>query len=117
MPLEAAQSVNSPQSIWQSANDGVGLGGHPLIPEGEGLTVDSISTADSQHVVSLTAATNGDVYVAYVVDGAVVGVDGGTLMAGEAMEFAFPDSGAGDILISFIDEQGRVQAIAESVAP
>ena len=116
MPLEAAQSVNSPQSIRQSAADGVGLGGHPLIPDGEGVTVDSGSVEDDVVVLEMGMGSSGDLYIAYVVDGTVVQEVQDSFDAGE-VEMSLSYAGEGELLISFLDEQGRVQAIAEPVSP
>lgn len=116
MPLEAAQSVNSWQSIRQSASDGVGLGGHPRIPDGEGVTVDSVTVQDETVVLGMTMATAGDLYIAYVVDGSVVQEVNESFEAGD-VEMSLLYAGEGELLISFTDGQGRVQALAESVAP
>ncbi len=116
MPLDAAQSANSPQSIRQSANDGVGLGGHPLVPAGEGVSVEGVTVADGTLTIGMTAATAGDVYVAYVVDGTVVQEVQQTVDAGD-VEITLEDAGEGELLISFVDGQGRVQAIDETVSP
>lgn len=115
MPLEAAQSIHSPQSIRQSASDGVGLGGNPRIPDGEGVTIDSVSVTDGAPVVELSTASAGDLYIVHVVDGAVVAEEQVTLGAGEAHVFTSTAPGGGEVLISFQDEQGRVQALAEPV--
>jgi hypothetical protein len=56
-------------------------------------------------------------YIAYVADGTLVGEHRETLAEGGAQTFSFPGSGEGEILISYIDEEGRVQAIAGSVMP
>jgi LmbE family N-acetylglucosaminyl deacetylase len=117
MPLEAAQSIHSPQSIRQSANDGVGLGGNPVIPDGEGVTIDNVTVADGVPVIELSTASAGDLYIVHVVDGAVVAEETVTLGAGETYAYTLTASGGGEVLISFQDEQGRVQAIAEAFGP
>jgi hypothetical protein len=40
-----------------------------------------------------------------------------TVAADATTEVALPAAGEGEILISFIDEHGHVQAIAETVTP
>jgi len=114
MPLEAAQSVDSPLSILQSAMDGVGLAGDAMIPEGEGLIIEETSTDDGEIGVRVTAQTAGDIHLFQFVDGVVLDQQAQTLSAGESLDYAFP-SEEGDeayILISFVDEHGHVEAIA-----
>lgn len=116
MPLEAALSVNSPQSIRQSAMDGVGLGGHPRVPDGEGVAVTGVTVEGDSVVLDLSVAATGNLYIAYVVDGAVVEEVRERLDTGD-VEMTLSYAGAGEILISFVDEQGRVQALMETVTP
>jgi LmbE family N-acetylglucosaminyl deacetylase len=116
MPLEAAQSIHSPQSIRQSASDGVGLGGNVKIPDGEGVTVTGVSVDGDALTLDITLASAGDLYIAYVVDGAVVEEIMDRFDAGD-VELTLSAAGEGELLISFMDEQGRVQAIVENVTP
>jgi hypothetical protein len=117
MPLEAAQSANSPLSILQSANDGVGLAGNASVPEGEGLLVDSVTTEDGESQITFTSQSEGVVHVFHFVDGAVVGEYSDTVSAGATRSYGFPEAAGeqGYILVSFVDDHGQVQALAEAL--
>lgn len=117
MPLEAAQSVNSPLSILQSANDGVGLAGNASVPEGEGLIVESVTTEDGESQIMFTSQSDGDVRVFHFVDGQVMGEFSDTVSADVTRSYGFPEAMGkqGYILVSFVDSDGRVQAIAEAL--
>ncbi|PSL06861.1 alpha-galactosidase-like protein [Haloactinopolyspora alba] len=58
MPDTAALSVDSPQSIAQSAVDGVGLGGGPALPE-HTARIDAAELADGTAEVSLRSTVSG----------------------------------------------------------
>lgn len=122
MPLEALQSVDSPQSILQSASDGVGLGGHPVVPEGEGLSVsgEGVSVEDGEYIIRLDANSAGAVNVFYYVDGTVAALFEDDVAAGDSVDYSVPErdiAGEGYVLVSFLDEHGHVQAIAEPLVP
>lgn len=116
MPLEAAQSADSPISVLQSANDGVPLAGKAPVPDGEGLVVEAVVTEDGEHAITFTSRSSGAVHVFLLVDGEVVGEYRDTVSEGVTRSYAFPQgegTDEGQILVSFVDEEGRVQAIAE----
>src|SRR5699024_4790705 len=99
MPLDAAQSVNSPLSIEQSAQDGVGLAGEPSVPDGKGVSIDDITQEVQKPVVELSSASSGEAHIFHVVDGLVLDDEQVTLDAGEDYEYTSPAVGKGMILI------------------
>lgn len=117
LPLDVALSVDSPLSILQSANDGVGLGGHAKVPEGEGLSVDEGAIVEDGEVsLTFTANSDGAIHLFVWSDGAVVGEYQDNVSAGAARSYGVPlPEGVteGVVLVSFVDSDGRVQAIAE----
>ncbi|HWV23121.1 MAG TPA: sugar-binding protein, partial [Thermomicrobiales bacterium] len=82
MPLDAAKSVDSPLSILQSAEDGVGLAGDPMIPEDEDILVDDFSVVDGEQEVRFTPQADGTVRVFSYVDGTVTGQYSDAVSAG-----------------------------------
>jgi hypothetical protein len=117
MPLEAAQSVDSPLSILQSAGDGVGLGGHAQVPEGAGLTVDGGATVEDGEIsITFESGSDGAVHVFFWADGAVIGEYTDNVSEGSSRSYGLPvpdGVSEGYVLVSFVDAEGNVQAIAE----
>lgn len=118
MPLDAAHSADSPQSILQSAEDGVGLAGQASVPDGQGITVSGAPAIDGD-TVTLSVATGSA--------GTVTLFDwqDGTFDANQATALDVTPGGdnsvkvprvgdgtSGQILISFVSEDGDVQALA-----
>ncbi len=116
MPLEAAQSADSPMSVLQSPRDGVPLAGKTPVPEGDGLIVEEVTTEEGEHEITFTAQSGGNVHVFLLVDGEVTAEYRDSVSEGSTRSYAFPEvEGAEEahILVSFVDEEERVQAIAE----
>jgi len=120
MPLDVAQSAQSPQSIAQSAADGVPLAGLSPVAAGDGLTFQRLPTlAGGNLVVSFEAASNGTARY-YLVDG------GGTVIANGEVDVSIgatelTESGGtagGDVtlLVSFVTDSGQVQALSLPVS-
>ncbi|MEJ7837611.1 MAG: sugar-binding protein [Thermomicrobiales bacterium] len=116
IPLLAAQSANSPQSILQSAEDGVTLAGKPAVSDENALSIvgDPVFEEGLVTVTIATGAVTGDINV-FLWDGTAVlasttawGLDGSEvtfrLDAGEAT--------SGTILIGYESDEGQVQAMA-----
>lgn len=59
MPLEVARSVDSPQSILQSATDGVPLSGGPAAAADASIDITSVTAADGAVTIDLNAAGTG----------------------------------------------------------
>lgn len=111
MPLDAAQSAHSPQSIRQSLEDGVPIGGHRALPEGEGVTITD-SAADGGSVkVTLSSTVNGEVFVGSILDDQIGPSETATVTAGETTEVTVEVADGAAVLVSFVDEDGRVQVL------
>jgi hypothetical protein len=117
MPLEAAQSVNSPQSILQSTQDGVSLAGKPAVTAENAIGVESgPELADGKLQLTLRSGqTDGNVSV-FIWDGTKV-IDSTTAWAladsTQTLSFDVGDLTSGTILIGYVtDESGQVQALA-----
>ena len=120
MPLDAAQSVDSPLSILQSANDGVPLGGHVPVADGEGLTSQGATVEDGEASITFDAAAEGAVHVFFWANGEVIADYKDNVSAGASRSYgvALPDGVTeGVALVSFVNADGQVQAIAESFGP
>ncbi len=121
MPLEAAQSAQSPQSIAQSAADGVGLAGQASVADGQGLTVTAEPAwTDEGIVVGFDSGSVGEARV-YVVDAEFNVVYESTLVTnvdGSYSQNLLGIDATGDltVLISFVSDAGGVQALALPVA-
>ncbi|WP_051426198.1 sugar-binding protein [Jiangella gansuensis] len=117
MPDTAALSVDSPQSIAQSAVDGVGLGGAPKLPAGT-ARLTSAQASGSTAEVGLRARESGRANV-FIWDGeAVVGstqvdVDAGRTTVDVPLDGA-GDAGELQALVAFITDDGTL-ALAEEV--
>ncbi len=118
MPLDVAQSTRSPQSIAQSAWDGVGLGGRASVAEGEGLTFQGTpAISDGQLEISWASGSENGTMVVFVVD-----ADGNILLQEEkeieannwygASYGTVPETDEATLLVSFETESGRVQAFS-----
>jgi LmbE family N-acetylglucosaminyl deacetylase len=124
MPLDVAESVDSPWSIIQAAGDGVPLGGAPAVPESGEVSLAAGPTAgDGTLTATLQAGDTGGAVHAFAVDGtgAVLGEQEVTVDAGATVEIAI-DVGDADpagitFAASFQTDEGAVQAIAETVQP
>jgi hypothetical protein len=116
MPLEAAQSVQSPQSIAQSAADGVPLAGLPAVNADAGLVFTRQPTlAAGNLIVNFEARSPGTARF-YVVqdDGMLVSEDELEIDLGRA-EFqtgGLSVTGPATLLVSFVTEDGAVQAFS-----
>lgn len=116
MPLDVAQSTSSPQSIAQSASDGVGLAGRrsvgddqvPQVVQGPILTGGNVS-------LQIDSGTNGIAAVFLVSDeGQIVSNSTVEVVAGQAVDVTLPADGAtsGIVYIGFESEDARVGALA-----
>jgi hypothetical protein len=123
MPLDAAHSVDSPQSILQSAGDGVGLGGNASVPESGRVTVaDGPAIADGALTATLQAGDAGGTVHAFAIgpDGAIGDqqveiAPGGT--ADISIEVGDPDPASVTLAYSFQADDGAVDAVAAPVEP
>jgi len=118
MPLDVAQSTQSPQSIAQSAADGVPLAGRTPVAEGEGLTnVEATVDANGQLTLSYEAGSNGMAnYFLVDLGGGAIGSGMFEVAAGGPTSTTLVTI-AGDpadynLLVSFETEEGAVQAVA-----
>jgi len=116
MPLDAAHSVDSPQSIMQSAMDGVGLAGMPSVPQAEGLVITSNPVVDGAKVdFSFTAQSAGTVTIfddaGGVFDASLLtSVDVVALKDTKVSVPRVGDGRSGWLLIAFESKNGEVQA-------
>jgi LmbE family N-acetylglucosaminyl deacetylase len=123
MPLDAAHSVDSPQSILQSAGDGVPLGGNPAVSEGSRVTVaEGPAIADGTLTASLQAGDTGGSVHAFAIgpDGAIgdqqMDIEaGGT--ADISIEVGDVDPASLTLAYSFQTEDGAVDAVAAPAQP
>ena len=116
MPLEAAQSAESPQSIAQSAVDGVPLAGQPGVEPGTGLVFTRQPTLiDGVLFLSIEATTSGTAHYYVVDDEWNVVADGVTDIDAGSVELQVEDvdaTGPSRLLVSFVTDDGHVQALA-----
>jgi len=117
IPLEAAQSVNSPQSILQSTQDGVSLAGKPKVSAENEITVAKAPVLeDGKLKISLASgAADGTVSI-FAWDGSQVIASTSAWALGESNQLYLLDVGdvtSGTLLIGYeTDETGEVQALA-----
>jgi hypothetical protein len=117
IPLDVAQSVNSPQSIAQSADDGVPLAGKAPVPDGEGVFVAGDATAAENGVsLNLESGSAGTAHLFVVgADGVVARDQTFALTPGASLDLTVPTLGnlaGGTVLLSFSSEDDRVQALS-----
>lgn len=115
MPLEVARSIDSPQSIAQSARDGVGLAGKPTVAEGEGVqVVDDPVIENGQVTVQLQSASEGTLNLFYEADGAIVSSASQAVTPGSPfpVELAVDGSSGGTVYLAFEGSDGPVQSLA-----
>lgn len=122
MPLDVALSIDSPQSILQSATDGVALAGNPAASAGNGVSLASVPTVAADGVtVDLLAPSGGRAHVFVWSDGAVLGDADADLMAGEAATVSVPfdadaaaaiESGDAVLLVGFAGPDGGTSSLA-----
>lgn len=116
IPLEAAQSLNSPQSILQSTQDGVSLAGKPEVSEENAIRVEGEPDLLEGKVTITTIAglANGNVAV-FAWDGSAVVASNGAWALAEGSQTYSLDVGetaSGWILIGYETDDGEVQALA-----
>lgn len=117
MPLDVAQSSQSPQSIAQSALDGVPLGGRSPVAEGAGITFTQDPVLENGTLSFNFQSGEAGVMTFFVVDaaGAVVYENALDVSANTSSEAEFGEiSGLteGTALVAFESESGGVQAFA-----
>jgi len=118
VPLDVAQSTQSPQSIAQSAADGVPLAGRTPVAEGEGLAnVEATVDANGQLALAYDAGASGLAnYFLVDGEGAAIGSGMFEVTSGEALETTLVtiagDPASYTLLVSFEIEAGAVQALA-----
>jgi hypothetical protein len=116
IPLEAAQSVNSPQSILQSTQDGVSLAGKPQVSaENEISLAEQPVLQDGKLTVALVSgAATGNVSI-FVWDGSQVVTSKSAWALDESNQLYLLDVGdltSGTVLIGYETDDGQVQALA-----
>lgn len=123
IPLEAAQSASSPWSIIQSASDGVGLAGLPVVPAGEQMSFSNGPSLDGgEATATITGGDAGGTVQIFAVSGDQILAEwGAELEAGDAIDVSF-DVGQADpatitLAASLVTEDGSVQAVAAPVSP
>jgi hypothetical protein len=121
MPHDVAGSVDSPQSIVQSAGDGVPLGGNEAAPEDSRVTVaEGPSVADGTLTATLQAGDAGGTVHAFAIgpDG-VIADQAVEIEAGETAEVSIDVGDAGPaslkLAYSFLTEDGAVDAVVTPV--
>ena len=121
MPLDAAQSEQSPDSIAQSAEDGVGLAGQPSVAEGEGLTFTTEPAITDGAINAEFDAGSAGIARFYAVDaeGTMLGESEVEVSAGSANTFTLDgitETGEVTLLVSFANDVGHVQAFSFPLA-
>jgi hypothetical protein len=123
IPLEAAQSASSPWSIIQSASDGVGLAGLPVVPAGEQMSFSNGPSLDGgEATATITGGDAGGTVQIFAVSGDQILAEwGAELEAGDAIDVSF-DVGQAEpatitLAASLVTEDGSVQAVAAPVSP
>ncbi len=118
MPLLAAKSVDSPQSIRQSAMDGVGLAGMPKVPAGEELVIEGTPEVDGPNVKLEMKSNGAGTVTLFDASGGVFDATKSKtidVIAGGDVTVLVPRTGDapdGMVLVSFQNEAGDVQALA-----
>jgi LmbE family N-acetylglucosaminyl deacetylase len=123
MPLDVARSVDSPQSILQSASDGVPLGGSPPVAESGRVTVaDGPAVEGGTLTATLQAGdAGGDIHAFAIGPDGAIGAQELEIEAGDTAEVSI-DTGDVDaesvtLAFSFETEDGAVDAVAQPAKP
>lgn len=123
MPLDATQSVDSPWSIIQSAQDGVPLGGGPSVDSASAVSVISgPSIEDGTLTATVEAGEAGGALHAFAVsENEVLGDQVVTIEAGDivdvTVEVGDADPTEVTFALSFETDDGAVQAVSATVSP
>lgn len=123
MPLDTTQSADSPWSIIQAANNGVGLAGGPVVsPSGQVTVSNGPVVEDNTLTATLqTGDIGGDVHAFAVVDTVVLGDEVLTLepnATGEVtIDLGEVQTEEVTFAMSFTDADGATQAEAINVEP
>lgn len=123
MPLDATQSVDSPWSIIQSAQDGVPLGGGPSVDSASAVSVVSgPSIEDGTLTATVEAGEAGGTLHAFAVsENEVLGDQVVTIEAGDivdvTVEVGDADPTEVTFALSFETDDGAVQAVSATVNP
>ncbi|HYJ13305.1 MAG TPA: sugar-binding protein, partial [Thermomicrobiales bacterium] len=116
MPLEAAQSVQSPQSIAQSAADGVPLAGSPAVNADAGLVFTRQPTVASGNlIINFEALAPGTARFYVVQDDGTLAFEGELDVDLGMAEFQAGEvtvTGPAKLLVSFVTDDGAVQAFS-----
>jgi hypothetical protein len=116
MPLEAAQSLQSRQSIAQSAADGVPLAGLPAVNVDEGLVFTRQPTlASGNLIVNFEALSSGTARFYVVQDDGTLASEGELdvdLGRSEFLAGGVTVTGPANLLVSFVTDDGAVQAFS-----
>lgn len=119
MPLDVTQSNNSPQSIAQSARDGVGLAGKATLSEDEGVQVlDEMVIENGQVSVRVESETEGTLNLFYEADGEILSQANLSLIPGSpfSVVLATEESTSGTVYLAFESTEEEVQALAIPVS-
>ncbi len=119
MPLDVAQSNNSPQSIAQSARDGVGLAGKATLSEDEGVQVlDEMVIENGQVSVRVESETEGTLNLFYEADGEILSQANLSLIPGSpfSVVLATEESTSGTVYLAFESTEEEVQVLAIPVS-
>lgn len=123
MPLEAMQSADSPWSIIQAANNGVGLAGGSMVSQSGQVTLVEGPTLEGTTITASvqSADTGGDVHAFVVADNVVLGDEVVVLGPGETAELTLDleEVPASEVTfaMSFTSEDGATQAVTAPVEP
>ncbi len=123
IPLEAAQSANSPWSIIQSANDGVGLAGLPVVSDAAAMHVtEGPTVVDGVLTATISSGdASGTVHVFAVQDTTVLAEQSEALTAGSTIgvsrDVGEPDPASITFAASLVTDDEHVQAVAAPDAP
>jgi hypothetical protein len=116
MPLDVALSTNSPDSIAQSAGDGVPLAGMQPVVHGEGLTVSQAPTLAAGSIVGVFESPQAGTATVFIVDntGSVVASTSTEVTVGSTNVVLDGVKGSGPLtmLVSFVTVNGEVQALS-----
>ncbi|MDQ3525963.1 MAG: hypothetical protein M3451_13060, partial [Chloroflexota bacterium] len=114
---------SSPWSIIQSANDGVGLAGLPVVSDAGGMSVsEGPAVADGVLTATISGGdAGGDVHVFGVSGTEVLAEQVETLEAGGTVEVSLEVGDADPASITFaaslVTDDGNAQAVAAPVSP
>lgn len=115
VPLDVAQSIDSPLSIAQSAKDGVGLAGRPTVPKGEGVQVVENPVIETGQVTGqIESSADGTLNLFYEADGEIVSSASQTVTPGSpvTIELSAEGTSSGTVYLAFESTDGAVQALA-----